>query len=59
MEKDKPTIHAHYYFFIPREREGDRGLSGFIPVPALVILCLADNTNVKMALGISIKGSTN
>lgn len=60
-EQDKPTIPAHYYFFffIPRESEGDRGSSGFIPIPALVILCLADNTNVKMVPGISIKGSTN
>lgn len=45
MEEDKPTVHAHYYYFIPGERgvEEDRGLSGFIPIPAAVILCLADN----------------
>lgn len=48
IEEDTPTIPTYCHYFIQREGESKRA-----------ILCLADNTNVKMVQGISIKGSTN
>lgn len=57
MEEDKPTSPAHYYYFIPREKERGRQRIEWLYSRPSRGNSLADNMNVKMVQGISIKGT--